>query len=159
MCRKQNCFSGSLYEKKQPLEYIDTGLYLPVCRGKQWEVSVRSVWHTFWFVHSMLLQWFLVLRSPCHSCPINAWSNGIAHQCWGQACPSHKPGRRDSQWPYQACLVCLVEGLVGKGLFLSLLGELQTEGPNSKLSLCIHWSDHLLNPWACCYSPSYMTGS
>ena len=31
-----------------------------------------------------------------------------------------------------------VEGLVGEGLFLSLPGEFQAEGPSSELGLCGH---------------------
>lgn len=54
----------------------------------------------------------------------------------------------------------LEEELVGKGTFPLISWQPSGfEGLSSKLSLCVHWNDHLGRPSAGCSSPSYVTSS
>lgn len=81
---------------------------------------------------------------------INAGGRSALHTSLKEGLPS---GQTKPVW------WALVEGLVGEGLFLSLPGEFQAEGPSSELGLCGRLNDHLVKPSAWHCSLSHMTGS
>lgn len=97
------------------------------------------------------------------------WSSGHLWLCkYNQNCPSTQGACLPPTPVLEENFLVAWSSLFGvlwrkswweRELSLSFPGNLQAEGLSSKLSLCVHWNDHLGRPSAGCSSPSYVTSS